>query len=491
MEKFGMDRGYADIRTGLLVLLLFAVSFFAHAVDDEQDLPQSLLIESASLEEVEASETLVIEQERLFVEVALSPEQPVVNIPWTVSILVDYSHSEYVGVSPPEFPEVLRIDEMRIEPLTRENKSRWTAVRWTFIPQRPEFDEPIHLGSFQITTPGKTAFTEAIDVSILYRTPAVKNYYPRLVWDKIQTPFEVGVDGSLLLRLLDWNPSLPLPKIGLTPPEQTILEELPLTQADVARSAILRFSLIPLTDGEVTIPHLHFKSQGFNLEIPSLTIPVVHSVKDAVSPQTYEPIFTVDTASPSTAAPFPEKALGIPKIFSRTAVNIAAQAKTLWEYGEKVESLALIRKNERDDVLGFTFIPLRKDMEQALNLVPSHDETWIPKKICLIAALCCLAGLTVLLIKGRLKQTRKNTFFASVLVLLMICGLVGFWSPLQRKTAVFYASDVYSVPELKGAVMGRINEGQWAMLRSTSSEWAFVESNGLSGWILLEKAIFY
>ncbi|MDR1216779.1 MAG: hypothetical protein LBK25_08865 [Treponema sp.] len=491
MEKFGMDRRCANIRTGLLVLLLFSVSLFAHAGDDEQDLPQPLLAESVPLEEVEADETLVIEQERLFIEVALSSEQPVVNIPWTISILVDYSRPEYVGVSPPEFPEALHLDEMRMEPLTRENKSRWTAVRWTFIPQRPEVDEPIHLGSFQITTPGKTAFTEAIDVSILSRAPAVKNYYPRLVWDKIQTPFEVGVDGSLLLRLLDWKPSLPIPKISLTPPEQTILEELPLTQADVARSAILRLSLIPLTEGEVTIPRLHFKSQGVNLEIPSLTIPVVLSVKDAISPQTPEPISTEDTVSPSIAVRFPEKALGIPKIFSRTSVNIATQAKTLWGYGEKAESLALIRKNERDDVFGFTLIPLRKDMEQALDLVPSHDEMWIPKKVCLIAALCCLAGLTVLLIKGRLKQRRKNTFFASVLVMLTICGLVGFWSPLRRKTAVFHASDVYSVPELKGAVMGQISEGQWAMLRSTSGEWAFVEADGLSGWILLEKAIFY
>lgn len=496
MEKFGMDRKRAGIWTGLLVSLLFSVSLSAQTdAKDEPDLSQPLSEESAPLEEAQSESEILEAAEtspaaRLFVEVTFSPEQPIVNIPWTISILVDYSHPEYVGANPPEFPETLRLDEMRIEPLIREDRSRWTAVRWTFIPQSAESDEPVHLDSFQITAPGKTAFTEAVDVSILSKYPAAKNYYPRLVWDKIQTPFETGVDGNLLLRLLDWNPAMERPKISIAAPEQAILEELPLTQADRSRSVVLRLSLIPLS-GEVTIPRVRFKSEGVSLEIPSLVIPVVPSVKDAVSPQSPKPVPTADTVFPSATAQFPEKTPRIPVAFSKTAAGIISQAETLWEHGEKTEALALVRKNERDCVFGFAFAPLRKDMEQVLGLLPSRDETWIPKRVCLIASFCCLTGLMIVLLRKGSKRTGKKAFFASVLATLAIACLLGFWRPLQRKPAVFHASDVYTVPELKGAVIGQVRDGQWGMVLSISGPWVFVESDGMGGWILLEKAVFY
>jgi hypothetical protein len=489
-----MDRKRGSLWTGLLVSLLFSVSLFAQTSDDAEPL-QPFFEESVPSEKIkveqETVETPTVEQERLFVEVTFSPEQPVVNTPWRISMMVDYSHPEYVGARPPEFPEALRLDEMRIEPLIREDRSRWTAVRWTFIPQSPVPEDPIHLGSFQITAPGKIAFTDEMDIIVLSKDPAAKNYRPHLVWDKIQTPFEMGASGSLLLRLFDWNPLRPYPKISLAAPEQAILEEIPLTQADIARSAVLRLSLIPLTVGEVTIPRLRFKSEGVNLEIPSLTIQVVPSTKGTISPQTLEPIFIVDTISPSATARFPETVPRIPAVFFRIAVGTVSQAKTLWEHGEKAEALALVRRNERDGVFGFAFAPLRKDMEQALGLVPSHDETWIPKKVCLIAVFCSLTGLMVVLFKRKPRQVRKRASFASVLAALAFGCLAGFWNPLQRKTAVFHTSDVYPVPEFKSAITGQINDGQWAIIRSMSNEWVFAESDDLSGWILFEKAVFY
>ncbi|MDR0411121.1 MAG: hypothetical protein LBH75_04020 [Treponema sp.] len=497
MEKFGMDRKCAGIWTGLLVSLLLSISLFAQTdAEDDSGLPDPFSKEFVPSEEIQADQREIVqtpseEQAGLFIEVIFLPEQPIVNMPWTISILVDYPYPEYLGVNPPVFPEILHLDEMRIEPLIREGRRRWTAVRWTFIPQGAESEEIIHLDSFQITAPGKTAFTEAIDVPILSRYPSAKNYYPRLVWDKIQTPFEVGVSGSLFLRLLDWNPSLTRPKIGIVAPEQAILEEIPLTQEDRARSVILRLSLIPLSYSEVTIPRVHFKSEGVNLDIPALTIPVVPSVKGTVSPQTPKPIAIADIDSPSTVVQFPPKALKIPKVFSQATAGIVSQAEILWEHGERAEALALVRKNERDSIFGFVFASLRRDMEQALGLIPSHDETWIPKRICLIAIFCCLAGLIVVLLKRRPKRAGENVFFASVLIALAIGCPVGVWIFSQQKTAVFHTSDVYSVPELKGTVTGRINDGQWAILHSIYGDWALAESDNLSGWILLEKAVFY
>jgi hypothetical protein len=444
----------------------------------------------AVLEIQGADETSVVEQLGLFIEVIFSTERPVVNTPWTISILVDYSHPEYVGAIPPEFPEALHFDEMRIEPLIREDRNRWTAVRWTFIPQSPESEEPIQLGSFQITVPGRAAFTDVMDVSILSKPSTTKNYRPRLVWDKIKTPFEAGVGGELILRLFDWEPSLPTPKVSLPVPEQAILEEIPLTQADIARSAILRLFLIPLTDGEIAIPRLRFKSEGANLEIPSLIIPTIPSVKRAVSPQTPETVFVTKTVSPLATVRFPEKALKIPRVFSRIATaDIVLRAKTLWEHRERAEALALVRKNERDGIFGFAFAPLREDMEQALGLAPGHGETRIAKKVCLIVVLCGIAGLLVLFMKR--KRVGKKAVFTVVLTILTLGGLAGFLSPFQQKTAVFHASHVYSVPEPNGVGTGRINEGQWAILRSISDDWVLVESGDLAGWVSLEKAIFY
>jgi hypothetical protein len=499
MEKFGMDRNLSYVWTGLLVLLLFSVSAFVHADDDERDFPQPLSDSAVPLEEAEVwaevreiEETPPMESERLVVEVVLSSERPVVNTRWTISILVDYPHPGYVSVTPPELPEALRLDEMRIEPLIRENRRRWTAVSWTFIPQRLESDEAVRLGSFQITVPGKAAFTEAMDVYILSSPSVGRIYRPRLIWDKVATPFEAGVGGGLFLRLLDWNPLLPTPEISVTAPEGAILEELPLTQADLARSVVLRLFLIPLMGGGVTIPSVRFEKEGVDLEIPSLDVPTVSLVKREVALETAEAVLIEETTERSGEGRFPVEVLKVSGIISRIVDGVVEKAKALWDRGETAEALALVRRNERYGLFGFVLAPLREGMEQALGLIPSHKERRIPKIVCFMGIFCCLLGLTVFFVKRKgWKRDGRSGLFAVILAILGIVGLVGLWEPFWKEAAVFRGTNVYSVPEPDCVVTGRIKEGQWAIIRSELGDWILVEADDIYGWVLLEKAIMY
>jgi hypothetical protein len=442
-----------------------------------------------SLPEQTASEQ---PEERLAIEVLLSPAQPVLNIRWSVTILAEYPYPANITVRQPIFPDALMLEEMRTEPYVNQERGgrRWTSISFIFTPQSAE---DITLEPFEIIAPGKHAATEPINARILRADPLAKKYSPSLVWDTPKMPFKIGEATELTLRLLDWNPAKPRPKnlFRFEVPEQTILEEQPLTGADISRNVALRLTLIPLSGSEIAIPRARFQEEGVNLEIPRLNLKVLP--KDALTnaPQERQTVKEEPHVQVEFEPQFPQTLLKMPFFFKKNADIAIRQAKIEWDHGKKAEALVIIRRMERDSTAGPSFTSLRKDMEAALRINLAQDESWFPKKLSLILFFILLSALIFIIILWvARKKARKG--FTICLTAILAALAYGFWGGSQSKEAVLRETEVFHVPENTGTASFRFGDGQSAAIRSISGSWAFVETfDNRSGWVLIDSVIQY
>ena len=102
MEKPGMDRGYRFCGTRLLVLIPLAALFFAPAPGL-----------SGQSSEAPGGESMML--------VESSPERPVLDGSWRISILVDHPVPDEVTIIPPELPSSLTFAQSRKE----KREGRW------------------------------------------------------------------------------------------------------------------------------------------------------------------------------------------------------------------------------------------------------------------------------------------------------------------------------------------------------------------------------
>jgi hypothetical protein len=534
MEKPGMDRRYRPFRSGLLGaccigLLLFLLSPLSPGASGPEEGP-ALITET-------------------------SPDNPVKNAPWKLSFLVDHPVAGEVTVLPPPLPAALFLEQVRTGGRwiqTAENQNaRWTLVEFFFIPQQAGL---FSLGPFEFRTPRGRTLSGELEVYVLSEEGKLREYHPRLLWDPYPGALKIGERAELSLRLVDWNPEIPLP--GNLPflidiPEGAVLEELPLSRTDKERRVILRLGLIPLRGERFSLPSLHSHYEGVNLNSPALNIrvsapagakagPTVPEA-DPARPEAPGPLPTAgNTVSGNTAAglvstagntvsgeavsgdaalgeaaaiPFPS---GDGEVFFlfRDAYRAAAErARTLWEGGNRAEALAGLRRDERDLLAGYTLLPLRRAAEKALGLGLTADEKWRPLKLLAFISL----GSGLLLIPAGLLSffSRRSgaskkisvTFgqswgYKGVIILLIIIlsgGLYGLGSGIMNRgfsgrgsSAVLRGCTAYRVPDPQGGLSTYWDEGQPVRIRSGAEDWAYVETfDGKAGWVLLEEVVFY
>jgi hypothetical protein len=493
MEKPGMDRGGFFVRSGLLGLLLLC--------------------------------SLPLYGKELSVLVWTSPENPIRGAPWTVSVLVAHPVPSEVTVRAPELPPALTLEQVRTEPrLARwASNERWTAIEFTFIPNRAgEF----RLDAFEIITPDNRARTSPLVFRVRWEDGIDREYRPRLQWEFRSPPeplrerveFRTGEMAELVLVLSDWDPRLSRPdnfSLDLTAIEQAVLEELPVSAPDAERGVIFRLRIIPLEEADLSLTFSHVHYGGVNLEIPGLRIRIVPDKEktelsgvaggktaDPSSGAVPEPK-TVSEAgisaevSGGTAGTFPQ---GPPPLLFRDVYRRNAEAaRILWDQGRRPEALALLRKNERDHIAGFTLTPLRRKAEQALGIEDTENEKRRPPAFFLlisIAALIPLGIVGIVCLKKRvtsgLSWCYKGVIAASALVLCM--GLAGLADRFFDRSprAVLRSCTAYRVPDVLGTEEFRFPEGLPAAVRAEADSWVYVESaEGNAGWVLRENLAYY
>ncbi|MDR2193622.1 MAG: ABC transporter permease [Treponema sp.] len=521
MEKQGMDSRRSRRRTGLLNLFsaLFFLLIFINLtlsaqeeVSDTSDTPAAVL-PAAPLEDVETTEAVDDKTDTDWLEITLSSPALIRTIPWTITFLVDYPYPSGIFITPPDFPEELMLEEVRIEPrlVTNAAGKRRSSIRFTFIPQKAAH---LLLGSFEVRTPNRSTVTEAIPLTIT--SSGAGTHRPYVRWERGKTDFKIGTGGDLFLKLLDWDAGKKRPPnfFLFEIPEHAIVEERPLTPVEAARNIVLHLTLIPLEGSEITINHYSFQHEGYTLEIPPLRLKVLP--KDDGSGGGYmaqrgEPPVRGENAAPmddnAPVADSPATFITpIPKFSAdmRTLLHILSKrvhlfgtdtliqdVRTLWQERRIAESLALIRKAERDHTFGPIFASGRREMERYIALEPIHDETWVPKKLCFILFLCILTSLLFFLIIGLINKTGEKIPII-VMAFLLPALFFAYTGILQPKEAVLRGSDAFYVPETNGEIQNHFNEGQCVFVRSISGDWALVETlDSRTGWVMVEDTVFY
>jgi len=379
------------------------------------------------------------------------------------------------------------------------------------------------LDPFEITVKEKQAVTERINVRI--REEAVKrSYVPRFSWLGKASSVPIGGKAELLLELSNWDPSKAVPQ-GVfqgRAPLNAIIEEAPPNEAE-GGTFHYTVSVIPLEGSSVELDTFLLRSDPYTITVPAISIPVLPAVSGELPARAYFLEQSHETVNAADIAPagkisFPENREKKTPFFAGEYRRICARVQTLWDEGLYAEALAEIRRNERDSLTGPSLVSLRRDMEQALGLGFTEDERWFPLRVSILS--WAIAGLLILVTAAvlfvfrpglrRKEIARKNVTirrrsgFMKVIGLVFLLGFAFIFLgeglgnfPIGRpgspgRTAVLRETEAYRVPDFKGAVNARFNEGQPVIVGDYSLDWYNAESpDGRSGWVHREALIIY
>ncbi|MCL2472651.1 MAG: hypothetical protein FWF26_03140, partial [Treponema sp.] len=337
-----------------------------------------------------------------------SPSTAYVNRPWSIFIMVNHPFPFEVNVKPPRFPSSIVLERVRSETRSVRRESspssaetgaasgtgnpggtvteRWTRVEFLFTPQKAG---TVTIDPFEITVMDKHAVTRAINVRFRDEPQTVKRYEPRFRWQAAVPSIPGGGRGELYLELTNWDPSKDAPRNflqGRAPRNAILVEGKPeAVQGAAAGTGTYRYAveIIPLEGTSVILDAFSFGSDIYTLNVPAITIPVLPAInKDAAIPLPAASPATASatdiTSGESTSAELP--ATDLPGdffsgnaekvffIFRPEYKQITEQVRILWEGKFYAKALAEIRRNERESLCGPFLVPLRRGMEQALQV---------------------------------------------------------------------------------------------------------------------------
>jgi hypothetical protein len=451
-----------------------------------------------------------------------------------VFLLVDHPYPAEVRVTPPPLPAGLSLDRIRTRTRVMEvSGERRTEVEFTFI---PGLKGPLSLPPFTVSVPGKQALSGELRVYVgdapddIPADPGgIRGYRFRLLWETLPPSLRTGEPGEIRLRLAEPDRRSPLPEpFPYRPPvpSNAILEELPLSAADREGGVLLRLLVIPL-GGDVAFPARTLQLGADVLEIPALSIPVSAAALPPAPPagtasprEDPAPAEPPGTAALSTAAPFPDIDPGPFFPFRGAYDKALASARGFWEAGRRAEALALLRRNERDTLIGFALVPVRQAAEASLGLTFRRNELFPGFPAAVIAVpVFCLGALIVLF--SRKKSGGKSVTSPApwgyrivfiILIPLLGLGIYGFYrsfgGPGKGRSAVLRETSLYRVPEhvtenAAGIVSPERSsdgpfgtpgfaEGEPVLVRSVAGSWAYVESfDDRAGWVPADRLVPY
>ena len=447
--------------------------------------------------------------ERAFPEVRLEtfPATPAVNYPWSIYILVNHPSPLEVEVRPPHFPPSLVLSRVRADTRLIADGERWTRVEFRFIPLR---SDAIALGPFDVNTPLGRAFTDEIEVHF-DEAISRPRFDPRFRWVTPIPTTSPGERVQLLLELTGWDPNRRIPEgffWGRAPLNAIVGEGFPQTVA----ASVYHFpiSVIPLEESNVILEAFSFNYDIYALDIPRIVIPVLPAL--LVEEERVLPVQAIPGEDTTRDIPFPQARERIFFLFQGEYDRVILRARALWNENRRAEALAEIRRNERDSFSGPFLVPLRQEIEQALDIGFTENERWRPFRIpLLVYAVFFITGISALvfllvlrprwLMRGKKLTLRWNRFMG-VIVVMLVTGLFVIFlegslgdfpsGRASRNTAVLRGTYSYRIPDFRGAVNDWFNEGQPVIVGDYNGEWRLAEtSDGRSGWVPRDAVITY
>lgn len=440
-----------------------------------------------------------------------------IGVSWSLSLLVDHPNPAEVTVRPPEFPEHLILDRIRISVAVVAGASgrdeRWTEFRYFLTPRRTG---RFVLGSFEVVTPEKRALTPAMTLSALGDQEVPPVYEPVLRWLDLPAVLIPGRGAEILLSVEGGDPGVDYAAAAaaaaLVVGEGTLAELRPLKAADAARGGVLRVRLIPLMGTRSPLPSVTLQVKGRRISSPPLTLPVAASAAEGVPEEAAKAVpkavvlaaargqsqvpqgVTVGTRQgaapgwPEALPDHPDRRLpGLGSAY-RDAIRLA---RSRWDAGDFGAALAGLRAAERDSLWGWTLRPLRRALESALGLSPGPDELLAPVSLLLSAAAVSVAAWLFFR-----KSAAGSYFFAALAlasILYLAAARLDARGNLGRgRGVVLLDCESFKVPDPAGAPAASFSQGQYGRIRIETGPWSFVETqDGQAGWIAGASAIRY
>jgi hypothetical protein len=431
--------------------------------------------------------------------IGFSPQEPVVNTEWTLSVYVNYPAPEEVSPIAPVFPEALKLDRIIKRPWMQDLQE-WTLIEYFFIPLDPG---PATIGSFGILTPAGRADTVPLAINV----QGVNNVrQPGLYWGRAPS-LTAGKNGILHLYVRDG--AFPLPGAETFMPAlnpDMILESLAITPEERNSGLVLKLSVIPLKAGAVTFPPRTFTHGDTRYEIPGLRITVTaaqSAAHNATAPATQA--FSPAQEIVPENAEFPVNNINanssLPQKYTVALEGIYAQARDLWNGGLYAQAVAELRKNERDHPAGNFLRQLRLQAEETLGLYETYDESRAYRKFLSALAIALFALSLAIPVPVLIFFKNKNIMKAAVLCAIIMAG-TGFFclfrllkpARVTGGAGITFETPVRLAPDETAEEVFRFQEGQPVRIISGGSLWIYAKAfdrRGISGWIPAKAVIYY
>ena len=444
----------------------------------------AFLLSSAVLSAEEPEEQ---EEEVGFRVLVLYPEEDLeAGMTWTLALYTEHSEPNQVTILAPPFTDMIFLDRMLKGPRMvgvdihdhRDEKTegeppneRWTVTEFHFTLNSPG---TLSFDSFTVITPLGQIKTEPFEVIIELPKETVERPHHRFSWQGVPAQLKIGESAVVVLSLAGRYRTLPhLPDSGhfipMVPPGH-IFEFIPLSPDEMNTGIALKIRLIPLTATPLTLDRRMFTYDNSTFEVPSMRIPVSRQTAEMPVREGANVPFNSDAEDrpaitpAQSIPPFPslKNAVSVhDKLYTKHRAEcekIFNTAKDLWERGSSADSLAVLRRNERDHQAGIIIAIVRREAEQALGITGTNSEK-----------------------KDNPFFTRRN----------------------KPRPAIVRETTVHQIPDLSGAEITRFREGQPVLVLSENDRsvlsgrgmsWLQVITNdsaGSTGWIPEEKIIYY
>jgi type III secretory pathway component EscS len=492
-------------------------------VEVETPLSEAAAVESLeeALQGAEAApvEAKVPEGPQIDVFTEVSTDYIEQNVPFSITVMVNHPNPVEVRVQPPDFEDNFSMERLKTEAQLVKNdlgSERWTRVEFQLMPLTAG---TVYLGSFEVAIPGRTAATRRMLLKINNEKSGKSGRLQWIglnIWNGPPASIYVGEAKQVGLRLLDLEQGTVAPKqlpLRIEAPENAVIEELPISAADREIGICFRMSILPLDERDVRIASHSFRIDGRTLVVPALSIKVLKP-PEMPTPKNNLPVAPMlvlqeiiaplepETIVVRSQIPFPnynEKTFSLADVAYK---NTMQTAETFWQNGSYAESLAALRKGERDLAAGLQIAPIRKAAETALGLTSEPNEHWHPHIILLVIGCASLIALLVsiiiaiLALQKKQKHTRKFTgkIFAVSIIFALIALGTGFWImvPTIHTTAVVKEGFASAVPEQGRETGISFLEGQKVDARVKTKDWVYVESaKGKAGWVPANRIVYY
>jgi len=231
------------------------------------------------------------------VTVTISQDNLTYGVPFTLTFLVDYPEPEEVSVVPPEISSSLTMEQFVKSPVVtdieqlhqtgrrsrnpKDNIYTQTSIEFTIIPNATG---RIMLDSFTVISPHGARYTSPIVLIVNPRAEVRRAVSQRLVWEGAPRQAATGERITFYLRLQNFRPDSAdtypgsaffMPQV----PQGVILSQNSIPAHEKEAGVVLKLTLIPLAEGNFSLPARSINHENVRYDIPALTIRITAPVR--------------------------------------------------------------------------------------------------------------------------------------------------------------------------------------------------------------------